>query len=333
MDRLLAINNVDISENRPRANPMKPAPPIRRLSSWRCYSQAMGKRIFLFILTNLAVVLTLSIVLSILGVGRYVGPRGLDIGALATLSFVWGMGGAFISLQMSRWMAKMATGMKIVDGRTGNADADRVYAMVAGLTQKAGLPMPEVGVYDSPEVNAFATGPSKNRALVAVSTGLLRSMRDNEVEGVLGHEITHIANGDMVTMTLLQGVINAFVIFFSRLIAYVIANRGGDRERGYSGGSFLVVIVLQIVLGILGSLIVAWFSRQREFRADYGGATLAGRDRMIGALRRLAANHELVDTRHEALATLKIQGGRNWMAFFATHPPLEARIAALERMN
>jgi heat shock protein HtpX len=292
----------------------------------------MGKRIFLFILTNLAVVLTLSIVLSILGVGRYVGPNGLDIGALATLSFVWGMGGAFISLQMSRWMAKMATGMTIVDGRTGNAESDRVYAMVAGLTQKAGLPMPEVGIYNSPEVNAFATGPSRNRALVAVSTGLLRSMRDDEVEGVLAHEVTHIANGDMVTMTLLQGVINAFVIFFSRLIAYVIANRGGDRDRGYSGGSFIVVIVLQIVLGILGSLVVAWFSRQREFRADYGGATLAGRERMIGALRRLAANHELVDTRHEALATLKINGGRKWMAFFATHPPLEARIAALERM-
>jgi len=292
----------------------------------------MGKRIFLFILTNLAVVLTLSIILSLLGVSGYVGRGGLDIQALAVFSFIWGMGGAFISLQMSRWMAKMATGMTVVDGHTGNSEADRVYAMIAGLTQKAGLPMPEVGIYDSPEVNAFATGPSRSRALVAVSTGLLRSMRDDEVEAVLGHEVTHISNGDMVTMTLLQGVINAFVIFFSRLIAYVIANRGGDRNRGYSGGSFIVVIVLQIVLGILGSLIVAWFSRQREFRADRGGAMLAGRDRMIGALKRLAANHELVDTRHEALATLKINGARNWMAFFNTHPPLEARIAALEKM-
>jgi heat shock protein HtpX len=241
------------------------------------------------------------------------------------------MGGAFISLQMSRWMAKMATGMKIVDGRTGNPESDRVYQMIAGLTQKAGLPMPEVGVYDSPEVNAFATGPSRNRALVAVSTGLLRSMRDDEVEAVLGHEVTHISNGDMVTMTLLQGVINAFVIFFSRLIAYVIANRGDSRDRGYNGGSFLVVIVLQIVLGILGSMIVAWFSRQREFRADRGGAMLAGRDRMISALRRLEGNRDMVDTRHEALATLKINGSRAWM-LFATHPPLEARIAALERM-
>ena len=290
----------------------------------------MGKRIFLFIVTNLAVVLTLTIILSVLGVGRYVGPGGLNIGALATFCFIWGMGGAFISLQMSRWIAKRATGMTLVDGRTGDARIDHVYATIAGLTQQAGLPMPEVGVYDSPEVNAFATGPSKSRALVAVSTGLLGSMRDDEIAGVLGHEITHISNGDMVTMTLLQGVINAFVMFFARLIAYVIANRGDSRSR--NGGSFLVVIVLQIVLGILGSLITAWFSRQREFRADHGGALLAGKDRMIGALRRLAANRDLVDTQHEALATLKINGTRSWMVFFSTHPPLEERIAALEKM-
>src|ERR1044071_5378136 len=272
----------------------------------------MGKRIFLFILTNIAVIATLTIVLAILsmfGIGtRYVGPGGLNIGGLAVFCLVWGMGGAFISLQMSRWIAKRATGMTLVDGHTGNPRADRVYQMIAGLTQKAGLPMPEVGIYDSPEVNAFATGPSKSRALVAVSTGLLGSMRDDEVEGVLGHEVAHIANGDMVTMTLLQGVINAFVMFLARIIAYVIANRGDSRERGYNGGSFLVVFVLQIVLGILGSLITAWFSRQREFRADRGGAQLAGRERMVGALRRLAANRDLVDTQHEALATLKING-------------------------
>jgi len=293
----------------------------------------MGKRIFLFILTNIAVVLTLTIVLTVLGVDRYVGPGGLNIGSLAVFCLVWGMGGAFISLQMSRWIAKRSTGMVLVDGRTGDPRSDRVYGVIAGLTQKAGLPMPEVGIYDSPEVNAFATGPSKSRSLVAVSSGLLRSMNDDDVEGVLGHEVTHIANGDMVTMTLLQGVINAFVMFFARLIAYVIANRGDSRDRGYSGGSYLVVIVLQIVLGILGSLITAWFSRQREFRADRGGAQLAGRERMLGALRRLAANRDMVDTQHEALATLKINGARNWMVFFATHPPLEVRIAALERMQ
>jgi heat shock protein HtpX len=294
----------------------------------------MGKRIFLFIVTNLAVVFTLTIVLSLLGVGRYVGPGGLDVRALAIFCLVWGMGGAFISLQMSRWIAKRATGMTIVDGHTGNPRSDRVYAMIAGLAQKAGLPMPEVGIYDSPEVNAFATGPSKSRALVAVSSGLLGSMRDDEVEGVLAHEMTHIGNGDMVTMTLLQGVINAFVMFFARLIAYVIANRGDSRDRGgYNGGSFLIVMVLQIVLGIFGSLITAWFSRHREFRADSGGAMLAGRDRMIGALRRLQANHDLVDTQHQALATLKINGTRGWMVFFSTHPPLEQRIAALERIS
>ena len=174
--------------------------------------------------------------------------------------------------------------------------------------------MPEVGVYDSGEVNAFATGPSKSRSLVAVSSGLLRAMRHEEVEGVLAHEVAHIANGDMVTMTLLQGVINAFVMFFARIIAFALANRGGSRDDRGGGVNFIVVFVLEIVLGILGSLITAWFSRQREFRADHGGATLAGRDRMLGALRRLAANRELVDTQHQALATLKINGkpGAGW---------------------
>jgi heat shock protein HtpX len=290
----------------------------------------MGKRIFLFLLTNLAVVLTLSVVLSVLGVGRYVGPNGLDMRALAVFCLVWGMGGAFISLQMSRWMAKRATGLQLIDGRTGRGDLDWVYATVARLTQQANLPMPEVGVYDSAEVNAFATGPSKKRSLVAVSTGLLRAMRQDEVEGVLAHEVAHIANGDMVTMTLLQGVMNAFVMFLARIIAFALASRGEREDRG-GGVSYLVVFMLEIVLGILGSLVTAWFSRQREFRADHGGATLAGRNKMIGALRRLAVNRELVDPSHAALATAKINGTKGWMVFFSTHPPLEARIAALER--
>jgi heat shock protein HtpX len=292
----------------------------------------MGKRIFLFLLTNLAIVLTLSVVLSLLGVGRYIDPDGgINIQSLAVFCFIWGMGGAFISLQMSRFIAKRATGTRLVDGRTGNAELDWLYATVARLTQQANLPMPEVGVYESGEVNAFATGPSKSRSLVAVSSGLLRSMRQDEVEGVLAHEVAHIANGDMVTMTLLQGVINAFVMFFARIIAFALANRGGRDERG--GVNFMVVFALEIVLGILGSLITAWFSRQREFRADRGGATLAGRESMLGALKRLAANRELVDTQHQALATLKINGTRSWAVFFSTHPPLEARIAALERFQ
>jgi heat shock protein HtpX len=240
------------------------------------------------------------------------------------------MGGAFISLQVSRWVAKRATGVQLVDGRTGNQDADWLYATVRRLTQQANLPMPEVGIYNSPEVNAFATGPSKSRSLVAVSQGLMRAMRREEVEGVLAHEVAHIANGDMVTMTLLQGVINAFVMFAARVVAHLMT-RSSDGRQGSGGGMyFLIVIVLQIVFGILGSLITSWFSRQREFRADHGGATLAGRDRMIAALRRLQATHELVDTRHEALATMKINGAGRWMVFFSTHPPLEVRIAALE---
>ena len=288
----------------------------------------MGKRIFLFLLTNIAIVVMLSIVLNVLGIGGYITADGIDTTALAVFCFVWGMGGAFISLQMSRFIAKQATGVKLVDGRTGVDEMDWLYATVARLTQQANLPMPEVAVYDSPEVNAFATGPSKSRSLVAVSTGLFRAMRHEEIEGVIGHELAHINNGDMVTMTLLQGVINAFVMFFARLIAFAL--RSSD-NRGSQAMSWMVVIVLEIGLGILGSLITAWFSRQREFRADRGGAALAGRERMIAALRRLASNHELVDTQHQALATLKISGARGWMVFFSTHPPLEARIAALER--
>jgi heat shock protein HtpX len=289
----------------------------------------MGKRIFLFLVTNLAIVITLSIVMSILGVGRYVDAGGLNLGALATFCFLWGMGGAFMSLQMSRWIAKRATGVRLVDGRTGSAEPDWLYATVERLTRQANLPMPEVGIYDSAEVNAFATGPSKSRSLVAVSAGLMRSMRKEEIEGVLAHEVAHIRNGDMVTMTLLQGVINAFVMFFARLVAYGV--RTSSDSRNSYALSFVVMIVLEIVLGILGSMITAWYSRQREFRADYGGATLAGKPQMLGALRRLAANREAVDTSHQALATLKINGTRRWMVFFSTHPPLEQRIAALER--
>jgi len=285
----------------------------------------MGKRIFLFLITNLAIVITLSIVMSLLGIGA----GGLDIRSLAILCFIWGMGGAFLSLQMSRWIAKRATGVQLVDGRTGSSEADWLHATVERLTRQANLPMPEVGIYNSGEVNAFATGPSKSRSLVAVSSGLMRSMHHDEIEGVLAHEVAHIANGDMVTMTLLQGVINAFVMFFARLIAFSV--RSSSDSRNSYALSWMVIIVLEIVLGILGSLITAWYSRRREFRADYGGASLAGKPQMLGALRRLAVNREAVDTSHQALATLKINGTRGWMVFFSTHPPLEQRIAALER--
>jgi heat shock protein HtpX len=275
-------------------------------------------RVVLFIITNLAVVATVSIILSVLGV------QPGSIAGLAVLSLVWGMGGALVSLQLSRWIAKRATGLTLVDGRTGREELDWVYVTVERLARQANLPMPEVGVYDSPEVNAFATGPSKSRSLVAVSTGLLRSMRRSEVEGVIGHEIAHIANGDMVTMTLLQGVINAVVIFFARVIASVIS-RNDERP------NFIVIVALEIGLGLIGAMITAWFSRRREFRADSGGAHLAGRENMVGALRRLMENREKVDPSHQALATMKINGTRGWMLFFSTHPPLEQRIAALEQ--
>jgi heat shock protein HtpX len=283
----------------------------------------MAKRIFLFLLTNIAVVATISIILSVLGV-----RPGDGLGPLAIFCLIWGMGGAFISLQISRWMAKRAMGVQLVDGNTGNADADWLYRTVAKLAQQAQLPMPEVGIYDSPEVNAFATGPSKKRSLVAVSTGILRAMRRNELEAVLGHEMSHIANGDMVTMTLLQGVMNAFVMFAARVIASIVAGQSKS-ERGSDGIYFVVRLVTEIVLGIAGSLVTAWFSRYREFRADAGGGALAGNENMVAALQRLAEGPQGVDPRAPALASFKISGAPGFMALFSTHPPLEVRIAAL----
>ena len=290
----------------------------------------MGKRILLFVVTNLAIVFMLTIVLELLGVSGYIRVGGrLDLTSLMIYSLVWGMGGALISLMMSRVIAKMSMGVQTIAGPTGSPELDWLYRTVQRLAQQAQLPMPEVGVYDSPEVNAFATGPSKSRSLVAVSSGLLRSMRQDEVEGVLAHELAHIKNGDMVTMTLIQGVVNAFVIFLARLIGSLV--RGSDSRNGQAL-SFIVTMVLQVVLGILGMIVVAWFSRAREFRADAGGAALSGRGNMIAALRRLQSTHELVDNSQPQLATLKISG-RGAMMLFSTHPPLAERIAALESLR
>jgi heat shock protein HtpX len=289
----------------------------------------MGKRIFLFLLTNLAVMVVLSIVLSLLGFTGYIGADGqLQMGALMVFCLVWGMGGAFISLQLSRWIAKRAMGVQLIDGRTGNEPLDWLYNTISQQAQQANLPVPEIGIYESEEVNAFATGPSKKRSLVAVSTGLLRRMERREVAAVTGHEIGHIANGDMVTMTLIQGVINAFVLFFARIIAFAVRQAVDEKIAWIAG--FVVTIFLDIVLGILGSLVTAWFSRKREFRADAAGASLAGRENMVAALRRLGANAELVDTSHAALATMKISGKKGWLQAFSTHPPIEERIAALQ---
>lgn len=287
------------------------------------------KRIGLFVLTNLLVVLTVTIVLNLLGVDRY--ARGADTRSLVIYCLVWGFAGSLISLAISRIMAKAVYGVKVIDPATATGRDAQLVQTVHHLARAAGLPkLPEVGVYDSPEVNAFATGPTKSRALVAVSSGLLRQMDRGGVEGVLGHEIAHIANGDMVTMTLLQGVINAFVLFLSRIIAAVIFR--GDRDDSYMK-RFLVTIGLQLVLGIFGSMIVAAFSRWREYRADHGGARLAGRENMISALEQLRRTVELPDTdAPQALAAFKIASKPSRFAFlFSTHPPLEERIARLHR--
>jgi heat shock protein HtpX len=300
----------------------------------------MFKRIFLFMALNFLVIITLSVLMNVLGIRPYLTARGLDYQQLLAFCLVWGMGGAFISLGLSRIMAKMMMGVKVIDPHTNDPTLQELVQTVHNLARGAKLPvMPQVGVYDSPEVNAFATGPTKSRALVAVSTGLLNRLRGPEIEGVLGHEITHIANGDMVTMTLLQGVVNAFAMFLSRVLAFAITqamrSRDDRDDRGYQGPNFLFFIVqffLEIVFLILGSILVAWFSRRREYRADAGGARLAGRGNMIGALEALKSTYELVDPNIQpAVQNLKITGRpRGLMALFASHPPLEERIARLQ---
>ncbi len=298
------------------------------------------KRIFLFALLNVLVIFTLSTLLRVLGIGPYLTAYGMNYSHLMGFCLVWGMGGAFISLALSRVMAKWMMGVKVIDPMTRDSDLQELLQTVYRLAKGAHLPaMPEVGIYDSPEVNAFATGPTRSSALVAVSTGLLRRMNSDEVEGVLGHEVSHIANGDMVTMTLLQGVVNAFAMFLSRAIAFAIAQgmRGDREDRDRSGSmpvsSLLIQMVLEVVFMLLGSMVIAWFSRYREFRADAGGAKLAGRDSMVRALQALRRHFDLVDPREQssAVQTLKISGrGSGLMALFASHPPLEERIARLQ---
>ncbi|OGR44586.1 MAG: zinc metalloprotease HtpX [Elusimicrobia bacterium GWA2_61_42] len=292
----------------------------------------MGKRIFLFLAVNILILATLSITMRILGVGAYFGARGIDYQNLMLFCLVWGMGGAFISLGLSRVMAKWMMGVVVIDPDTRDPGLGELVRTVHKLARAANLPaMPEVGYYPSPEVNAFATGPTKSRALVAVSAGLLERMDRAELEGVLAHEIAHVANGDMVTMTLIQGIINAFVMFLARVIAFFIANRGRDSESS-SGPSYLVIFLLEMALSVLGMIVVSAFSRRREYRADEGGAQLAGRTNMIKALEALQSTVAYADlTNKEALATLKISGKpKGFFSLFATHPPLEERIARLK---
>lgn len=288
------------------------------------------KRILLFLATNLAVMLVLSVVASLLGADRFLTRNGLNLQALLLFSAVFGMGGSFISLAMSKWMAKMSTGAKVIEQPSNAAEA-WLLATVERQARAAGIKMPEVAIYEGPEMNAFATGMSKNSALVAVSTGLLQSMAQDEIEAVLGHEISHVANGDMVTLSLIQGVVNTFVIFLSKVIGYAVdsALRSKDDERGGVGmGYYITSMVMQIVLGIGASMIVCAFSRWREFHADAGGAHLAGKRKMIAALQRLQAGHE-GSTLPQGMQAFGIAGGVK--SLFMTHPPLEERIARLQQ--
>jgi heat shock protein HtpX len=285
------------------------------------------KRVLLLIATNLAVMVVLSIVVSVLGVDRWLLANGIDYGQLLWFSAIFGFGGAFISLLMSKWIAKMSVGAQTIDGSEGSNEYWLVQT-VHKLADAAGIGKPEVAIYQGP-ANAFATGAFRNSALVAVSTGLLESMDRQQVEAVLGHEVTHVSNGDMVTLTLIQGVLNTFVFFLSRVVGYIVDKAVFRTERGVGPGFYITMIVSQIVFGILASAIVAWFSRLREFRADRGSAKLLGTPQpMIAALRRLGSLQTggLPDT----VKTFGISSESGLAQLFATHPPIEARIAALE---
>ncbi len=294
------------------------------------------KRIFLFVMTNILVMVTVNLILGLLGGHRWFDAYGINYQALMIFCLVWGFVGSGISLMMSKFMAKTMMGVQIVDERGPYADLVRkvhLYAKQAGLSK-----MPEVGIYESPELNAFATGPSKNNSLVAVSTGLLRQMNSDEVEGVLAHEVAHIANGDMVTMALVQGVVNAFVMFFARIAAFALSqamagNRDSEDRRGTNPMiTHLMVMVFEIAFSFLAMFIVAYFSRVREFRADKGGANYAGRQKMIAALRKLKSRFDVVDPNTpDNMAAFKISSKKGLMNFLSTHPSLDDRIAALER--
>lgn len=296
-----------------------------------------AKRFLVFIGVNILVITTISILLSLFNVQPYLDAKGLNYEQLLIFCAIWGFGGAFISLAISRKMAKWTMGVKVIDpAKAQMSNSERwLVEQVHLLARKANIKtMPQVGIYESPEINAFATGPTKNRSLVAVSTGLLQRMNEGQVQGILAHEVAHIANGDMVTMTLVQGVMNAFVMFIARVISYFISMNVKEESRPMV--NMLSVIVLQIALSILAMFVVNYVSRLREYRADAGGAKLAGRDRMIAALEGLKQNmqiqREYVEEANPAFATLKISSSPSrWMAALSTHPALDDRIAALRK--
>ena len=287
------------------------------------------KRIILFVATNLGVVLLLSLTARVLGVDRWLTANGLNLGGLLVFAALFGFGGSFISLAISKWTAKRSTGAVVIE--TPRDQTERwLVDTVRRQAEKAGIGMPEVAIYDAPEINAFATGMNRNAALVAVSTGLLRSMTPDEAEAVLAHEVSHVANGDMITLSLIQGVVNTFVIFLSRVVGYVVDRVLLKNERGHGIGFFVSTMIAEVVLGLLASIIVMWFSRMREFRADAGGAQLAGRQKMIAALERLKAAHE-PSSLPDGMQAFGIAGGGGGglRALLISHPPLEKRIATL----
>lgn len=287
------------------------------------------KRIVLFVLTNLAVVLMLSVTARLLGLDAMLSARGMNLGGLLTFAALFGFGGAFISLAISKWMTKMSTGARVIVSPQ-NASESWLLSTVQRQAQQAGIGMPEVAIYDAPDMNAFATGMSRNNALVAVSTGLLENMTHDEVEAVLAHEVSHIANGDMVTLTLIQGVVNTFVIFIARIVGSLVDKVLLKTEEGHGPAFWVTTFVAEMVLGLLASIVVLWFSRLREFRADEGGAKLASNRKMIAALERLRRGHEET-TLPDGVRAFGISGPTvsRLAALFATHPPLEERIAAL----
>ena len=292
------------------------------------------KRVFLFLMTNIAVLVVLSIVLNLLGVDSILAENGVDLNyqSLLVFSAVFGMGGSFISLAISKWIAKRSTGAVVIEQPRNNAE-QWLLNKVSQHAQAAGIKTPEVAIFESPSPNAFATGARRDAALVAVSTGLLSSMREDEIDAVLGHEIGHIANGDMVTLALVQGVMNTFVIFLSRIVGHFVDRVLLKNDRGYGIGYFGAVIASQILFGILASFVVSWFSRQREFKADAEGARLAGRDKMIAALERLKTAGDGTPL-PDALQAFGISGGgKGLMALRASHPPLDVRIEALRRAS
>ncbi|HKT73423.1 MAG TPA: protease HtpX [Steroidobacteraceae bacterium] len=287
------------------------------------------KRIVLFLATNLAIVVVLSVVAHLIGLDAYLAAQGGSLRGLLVFAAFFGFAGSFFSLAASKWMAKNALGVQVIQ-QPANATEQWLMNTVAHHARAAGIGMPEVGIFDSPEPNAFATGARRDAALVAVSTGLLQRMSEREVEAVLGHEITHVANGDMVTLALIQGVVNTFVIFLSRIIGNVVDRTLFRSEDGRGAAYFISVIVAEIVLGFLASLIVLWFSRRREFRADRGGAQLAGTPNMIAALQALKSAHEPLPQQFAAFGIADANAGGGFRRLLMSHPPLDERIAALQ---